>query len=197
MSAGTANPTTWPRCLGPLAYGQAGATRIFFDCWLDNGTGHDTSRSSAFPQPAPSEEEREHRTDARADRGGERNARHVFALPPRCGHTRGRGRVTFDRCRRSNALDDVGARECRPRVDIRHHDRGHGGRETVKRELRGQNEGSRHEWIGGERIRGRRWDGRRRVGHDRRHDRLRCRRSWRRCGNGDHSRRSDGVNGRS
>src|SRR5919204_633226 len=29
MSPGMANPTTCPRCLGPLAYGHAGATRIF------------------------------------------------------------------------------------------------------------------------------------------------------------------------
>src|SRR6266496_4455171 len=33
MSAGTPKPATWPRCLGPLAYGQATATRIFCgDC---------------------------------------------------------------------------------------------------------------------------------------------------------------------
>src|SRR5712691_8401358 len=49
MSAGTAKPTTWPRCRFPAAYGQAGATRIFFeDCFanalLRLGEGHDTSR---------------------------------------------------------------------------------------------------------------------------------------------------------
>src|SRR4051795_1355404 len=50
MSAGTANPTTCPRCLRPDAYGQAGATRTFlFAGLLDMnvlrlGEGHDTSR---------------------------------------------------------------------------------------------------------------------------------------------------------
>src|SRR6476646_8670279 len=51
MSAGTANPTTCPRCLRPDAYGQAGATRIFFFAELSDmnvrlrlGEGHDTSR---------------------------------------------------------------------------------------------------------------------------------------------------------
>ena len=50
MSAGTANPTTWPRCLFPAAYGQAGATKIFCLCLssakdvLRSGEDHDTSR---------------------------------------------------------------------------------------------------------------------------------------------------------
>src|SRR5437660_10428833 len=30
MSDGTPGPATWPRCRGPLAYGHATATRIFF-----------------------------------------------------------------------------------------------------------------------------------------------------------------------
>src|SRR5919201_6431749 len=37
MSAGTAKPTTCPRCLGPLAYGHAGATRIFLGSCCDKG----------------------------------------------------------------------------------------------------------------------------------------------------------------
>src|SRR5262245_19141758 len=45
MSAGTANPATWPMWRGALAYGHAGATRIFCgDGDADTG-GHDTSRS--------------------------------------------------------------------------------------------------------------------------------------------------------
>src|SRR3954469_14188438 len=54
-SAGTANPATWPMCRGPLAYGQAGATRIFcfdgvsgcsfaFRRALDDTSGHEARR---------------------------------------------------------------------------------------------------------------------------------------------------------
>src|ERR671929_2050756 len=35
MSPGIANPTTCPRWRGPLAYGHAGATRIFLGCCCD------------------------------------------------------------------------------------------------------------------------------------------------------------------
>src|SRR5713101_1303812 len=55
MSAGTANPTTWPRCLFPAAYGQAGATKIFCLCRfsakdvLRSGEDHDTSSLSSRP----------------------------------------------------------------------------------------------------------------------------------------------------
>src|SRR5919197_1707728 len=35
MSPGIANPTTWPRWRGPLAYGHAGATRIFLGSCCD------------------------------------------------------------------------------------------------------------------------------------------------------------------
>ena len=51
MSAGTANPTTCPRCLRPDAYSQAGATRTFLLRWAfrherasPSREGHDTSR---------------------------------------------------------------------------------------------------------------------------------------------------------
>src|SRR5215211_7201585 len=40
MSEGTPNPATWPMCLGPFAYGQATATRIFCPPWLDIGVHH-------------------------------------------------------------------------------------------------------------------------------------------------------------
>src|SRR5919198_3779925 len=38
MSAGTPNPTTCPRWRGPLAYGHAGATRIF--CFVVSCSGN-------------------------------------------------------------------------------------------------------------------------------------------------------------
>ena len=45
MSAGTANPATCPMWRGALAYGQAGATRIFCGDGDSDTGGHDTSRS--------------------------------------------------------------------------------------------------------------------------------------------------------
>src|SRR5437764_12721890 len=56
MSAGTANPTTWPRCRGPLAYGHAGATRIFREPEVRAGWDmrtDDTSRSTLVPTTPP------------------------------------------------------------------------------------------------------------------------------------------------
>src|SRR3954471_7400008 len=58
-SAGTAKPATWPMWRGPLAYGHAGATRIFCDdslraCFLgdrgratDDTSGRDANRGQA------------------------------------------------------------------------------------------------------------------------------------------------------
>src|SRR5919204_4322084 len=66
MSAGTAKPTTCPRWRRPLAYGHAGATRIFFDC-AANRNGHDTSgfcKHCASPAP---HEQRERATDRTAE----------------------------------------------------------------------------------------------------------------------------------
>src|SRR5919204_1748674 len=59
MSAGTAKPTTCPRWRRPLAYGHAGATRIFFDC-AANGNGHDTSGFCTHcASPAPHEQHKD------------------------------------------------------------------------------------------------------------------------------------------
>src|SRR5438067_10011090 len=64
MSAGTANPTTWPRCRFPDAYGQAGATKILRGCFCSDkgrlrlGDAHDTS-SLASPSAPQNERERE------------------------------------------------------------------------------------------------------------------------------------------
>src|SRR5438067_918328 len=67
MSAGTANPTTWPRWRLPAAYGQAGATRIFrlllvfANRLLRLGEGHDTSRLWTAPATAGYEKTRAER----------------------------------------------------------------------------------------------------------------------------------------
>src|ERR687888_1036695 len=94
MSAGTANPTTCPRCLGPLAYGHAGATRIFLGSCCDKdrlllgrtaGEGHDTSRNGPFREPATQQE----RCSERQQRDGGSDERWKQKVTMR-GRSRGR-----------------------------------------------------------------------------------------------------------
>src|SRR6266511_4483124 len=80
MSAGTAKPTTGPRCRFTDAYGHAGATRIFFGLCFGNdvlrlGEGHDTSR---FP-PATTAEGHREPCGKRQRRKGERKAEAMVA----------------------------------------------------------------------------------------------------------------------
>src|SRR5436305_7348610 len=86
MSAGTANPATWPMWRGPLAYGHAGAMKIVFDGREESIALHHTSRflgDSGRPQglPPPSEYDREqgaHEGERREDEDGQRQA----VVPP-------------------------------------------------------------------------------------------------------------------
>src|SRR5438132_64125 len=73
MSAGTAKPTTCPRCLGPLAYGHAGATRIFFFCSA-NGNGHDTSRFRTHRLRAAPQQQEDRAADGTTKRADQRVA---------------------------------------------------------------------------------------------------------------------------
>src|SRR5919204_4915758 len=66
MSAGTAKPTTCPRWRRPLAYGHAGATRIFFDC-AANGNGHDTSGFCTHYASPAAHEQHEYAADGTAE----------------------------------------------------------------------------------------------------------------------------------
>src|SRR5918995_7215596 len=104
MSAGTAKPTTCPRCRFPAAYGQAGATRIFLGlfCFANEllrlGEGHDTSRPlrslSAEFQHEPRHEgecgERERRTETAPNAGGVVRRCRLPGTPVRLPRRRGR-----------------------------------------------------------------------------------------------------------
>jgi hypothetical protein len=99
MSAGTANPTTCPRCRGPLAYGQAGATRIFCARISVNSqlllerrsSGDDTRRSPGGSPP----DWHQGRGDQRSDEGNQRdrNAAQLRTSPVR---REGRSDVSVD-----------------------------------------------------------------------------------------------------
>src|SRR5438477_416758 len=81
MSAGTAKPTTCARCLGPLAYGHAGATRIFLRSCCDKGRlllertagdGPDDTSSARSAPATPAQEQCRRERQERDDRCDER-----------------------------------------------------------------------------------------------------------------------------
>src|SRR5688572_8938284 len=89
MSAGTAKPTTCPRCRFPAAYGQAGATRIFLGlfCFANEllrlGEGHDTSRPSRSIS-AEFEHEPGHERECRERERGTETAPNAGVVVRRC-----------------------------------------------------------------------------------------------------------------
>jgi hypothetical protein len=93
MSAGTANPATWPMWRGPLAYGQAGAMKIVFEGRDEDIALHHTSRflgdSGVEPGPPPPCEHRREDGPDEGEREEDEDREGPAAALPRA-HGRGR-----------------------------------------------------------------------------------------------------------